>query len=162
MNRSDHDAAARSRSMRDASLAARVAAHRRDLLLAARAAGWLLLAWLVIDILPFRLYRKIMRPRVRNGRSDQAASLLCARVGWAVSAVAKRVPWRAACFHQGIAAQQMLCRAGIPAELHYGVAKSEDKKMEAHVWVTVDGQTVVGGKTKDRFTVLGIFAEEGR
>jgi hypothetical protein len=124
--------------------------------------GWLLLAWLAIDLLPFQLYRKMMRPSVRKPEmGDDAAAAFSKRVGWAVRAVARRVPWRAVCFHQGIAAQQMLCRAGVSAELHYGVAKSVDKRFEAHVWVTSHGQTVVGGETQDRFTVLAIFAGGG-
>lgn len=137
----------------------RLAAHRRDLALVISAMGWLLLAWLAIDLLPFRLYRKMMRPPVHQPEiSADGAPALIKRVAWAVIAVANRVPWRSVCFHRGLAAQRMLCRAGIHAELHYGVAKSTDKEFEAHVWVTANGQTVVGGETQDRFTVLGIFS----
>jgi hypothetical protein len=74
--------------------------------------------------------------------------------------VALRLPWRAVCFHQGIAAQRILCRAGIAAQLHFGIAKSEAKGLEAHVWVVANGITVVGGKTSRQFTQLGVFAEE--
>jgi hypothetical protein len=117
------------------------------------------LAWLVLDVLPWQLYRRMMHPAVRQPEMGTGqAPAFVARVAWAVKAVACRVPWRAVCFHQGIAAQQMLCRAGIAAELHYGVAKSLEKGLEAHVWVTANGQAVVGGKTLDRFAVLGIFA----
>jgi hypothetical protein len=42
------------------------------------------------------------------------------------------------------------------------VAKSVEKGMEAHVWVTSLGRTIVGGATKDRFTVLAVFEEEKR
>jgi len=125
---------------------------------AVQAMGWLLLAWLAINVLPGRFYRRMMRPSVRKREmKDAERNEMMKRVRWAVRAAAKRVPWKAVCFHQGIAAQQMLCRAGIPAELHYGVAKSDDKGLEAHVWVMANGNTVVGGATQDRFTVLAIF-----
>jgi hypothetical protein len=52
----------------------------------------------------------------------------------------------------------MLCRAGVPAELHYGVARSLGKGLDAHAWVTVNGEIVVGKVEQDRFTVLGIFS----
>jgi len=115
--------------------------------------------WLAIDLLPFKLYRKMMRPVARRPEMGFApAAEFTKRVAWAVRAAARRVPWRAVCFHQGIAAQQMLCRTGVPAELRYGVAKTANGGFEAHVWVTSYGKTVVGGGSQDRFTVLGIFA----
>jgi hypothetical protein len=159
MSTSGHSATiGRKRRIR-ASLLRRAIAHRQDLALAAGATGWLLLAWLVLDVLPWKLYRKMMHPAVRTPEMEtEKAPAFVARVSWAVQAVARRVPWRAVCFHQGIAAQQMLCRAGIGAELHYGVAKSPEKGLEAHVWVTANGLTVVGGKTRDRFAELGLFA----
>jgi hypothetical protein len=141
------------------SLGGRLFARRKDLLLAANAMGWLLLVWLAIDLLPFKLYRKMMRPVARRPEMGFApAAEFTKRVAWAVRAAARRVPWRAVCFHQGIAAQQMLCRAGVPAELRYGVAKTANGGFKAHVWVTSYGKTVVGGESQDRFTVLGIFA----
>ncbi len=135
--------------------------HRSDLPLLLAAAGWLFLAWLTLDVLPFQLYRKMMHPALRGPiRKKEAAQPLVKRVRWAVRTAARRLPWRAVCFHQGLAAQQLLCRAGVPAELHYGVAKSASQDLEAHVWVTANGCTVVGGETKDRFTLLAIFPAE--
>ena len=132
--------------------------NRDDIVLAARATGWLWLAWMTIDILPFKLFRKMMRPPIGNPRMKGDLALAYSRrVSWAVGAAALRVPWRAVCFHRGLAAHQILCRTGVPAELHYGVAKSSIKGFEAHVWVTVNGEIVVGEQMRDRFTPLGVF-----
>ncbi len=115
----------------------------------------------MIDVLPFKLYRRMLKPTVRAGKPDlKWQEQFLGRVAWAVPAVALRLPWRAVCFHQGIAAQRILCRAGIAAQLHFGIAKSEAKGLEAHVWVVANGITVVGGKTSRQFTQLGVFAEE--
>ncbi|MGA2047181.1 MAG: lasso peptide biosynthesis B2 protein [Terracidiphilus sp.] len=166
MTKNGKNAAYGSNRRRRPSLGWRLFARRKDLLLAVNAMGWLLLAWLAIDLLPFKLYRNMMRHVARKPEMGLApAAEFTKRVAWAVRAAARRVPWRAVCFHQGIAAQQMLCRAGVPAELHYGVAKTANgvakmanRGFEAHVWVTSYGKMVVGGETRDRFTVLGIFA----
>src|SRR5271157_1108030 len=105
--------------------------NRKDIMLAAKATVWLWLAWMTIDVLPFKLFRKLMRPPVGKPRlNGDSAQAYCRRVRWAVGAAARRVPWRAVCFHQGLAAHQMLCRAGVPTELHYGVAKSLDKGLD--------------------------------
>jgi len=149
------------RPRRRASFLVRLWRRRRDLPVALCSVGWLFLAWMAIDVLPCKLYRKMLKPSVapQHPGAEQATALV-QRVAWAVTATANRVPWRAVCFHQGIAAQRLLCRAGIPAELHYGVAKSFEKGLEAHVWVVANGVTVVGGKTRSQFTLLGVFAEE--
>jgi hypothetical protein len=132
--------------------------NRKDIVLAAKATVWLWLAWMTIDVLPFKLFRKMMRPPVGKPRlKGDSAQAYGRRVSWAVGAAARRVPWRAVCFHRGLAAHQMLCRAGVPTELHYGVAKSMDKGLDAHVWVTANGEIIVGEQAQNHFTVLGIF-----
>lgn len=61
----------------------------------------------------------------------------------AIGRASKRLPIRNVCLHQGLAAQWMLRRRGVPAFLHYGVRKSEDQ-LTAHVWVTVRGKIIIG------------------
>jgi len=50
----------------------------------------------------------------------------------------------------------MLRRRGVSATLHFGAAR-EEEKLIAHVWVTVDGEEVVGCESKDRFFELARF-----
>jgi hypothetical protein len=61
-----------------------------------------------------------------------------------VSAVARRMPFRALCFEQGLTVQRMLRRRGVPAQLHYGIAAADGLK--AHVWISVAGTIVHGGE----------------
>lgn len=136
----------------------RLVTHRRDWALLVEAMGWLWLAWLALRWLPFFRLAEWLRPRVRR---TSAGPENIDRVRWAVTAAARRVPWRAVCFQQGIAVQRMLCHRGIAAELHYGVAKALDPSragdLEAHVWVTAGAVTVIGGEVAARFTPIMVF-----
>ena len=147
---------------RAASLLKRLAAHRKDLGLLARAAAWLFWAWLVIDRLPGRRYRKWLRPDPGRPHQDGVGdSMLILRVAWAVATASRHVPWRSACLHRGLAAQRMLSRAGIATELHFGVAKAGVQGLEAHAWLTAQGRLVLGGEARERFTALGHGAPSG-
>jgi hypothetical protein len=77
---------------------------------------------------------------------------------WAVEAAARRVPWRALCIEQGLALQHMLRNSGIDAVLHYGARHepgSDD--LQAHVWVTVGTDVVIGGREASGFALVASF-----
>jgi len=77
---------------------------------------------------------------------------------WAVEAAARRLPWRTMCIEQGLAAQRMLRRRGIDARLHYGARNDHSAgKLEAHVWVTVDGVAVIGESEAGRFAEIATY-----
>ena len=73
----------------------------------------------------------------------------------AVTAWGRRLPWRAKCFEQGIAAAWMLRRRDLRATLHYGLLNGQD--LEAHVWVTSGEQSVVGQENSVKFTEVDRF-----
>jgi hypothetical protein len=132
--------------------------HRRDGPLLVEAMGWLCLAWLALRVMPFPRLAGWLRPAVRG---TSAGPEDVARVRWAVKTAARRVPWRAVCFQQGIAAQRMLCRRGVAAELHYGVARAREPAgaggLQAHVWVTAGAAMVTGGEVAAQFTPITVF-----
>jgi Transglutaminase-like superfamily len=134
----------------------RILKGKADLRLLPSACFWLFLAWLTLDILPFRLFRHFLQPQrkpVLEGRTDLIRS-----ASWAVNFAARHVPWRAVCFHKGIAAQQILRRRGFSASLHYGVKSLPTGRLISHVWVTCDGIVVVGGERESSsFTELAAF-----
>jgi hypothetical protein len=132
----------------------RLIRHRRDLAVLGEAVVWLLLAWSALKWLPFRRVALLLRPTCRAVSVSPGE---IARVRWAVVAAARRVPWRAVCFHQGIAAQRMLCRRGIVADLHYGVARTGDGLI-GHVWVTAGAVIVVGGAGRGPYTLMTTFS----
>ncbi len=79
------------------------------------------------------------------------------RIGWAVEAAARRVPWRTVCFQKGLAAHWMLRRRRIESTLCYGVRQSVDKGVEAHVWVVSGERDVIGCEIADQFAKVARF-----
>ena len=135
----------------------RLLARRTDWPPLAEAVVWLGLAWLALRWMPFRRLVLLLRPPL-PARRTPADEREISRVVWAVEAAARRVPWRAVCFHEGIAVQRMLSRRAIGADLHYGVVRGADGALPAHVWVTVGGRVVVGGEESLGHTVLATFS----
>ena len=128
-----------------------------DRLLLAEALAALALASLAIAILPFRRVAAFASPRGRGPTRTDAETVRRARsalIGWS-----RRVPWRAVCFQKGLALHWMLRRRGIGSVLLYGVRNDADK-LSAHVWIDVDGETVIGGEEAPTFACLARFPPE--
>jgi hypothetical protein len=75
------------------------------------------------------------------------------RIAWAVVVVSSYVP-AASCLTQALAAQALLARRGCPAQLQIGVARGAHGQLEAHAWVEVAGQAILGGSIRDRYIPL--------
>ncbi len=80
------------------------------------------------------------RPRVV--RDDPA---LVARVAFVMPRLAARLPWRADCWVQALAAQRWLRRHGVASELYIGVRRDRAPGFEAHAWLRCGDATVTGG-----------------
>ena len=129
----------------------RLSKERKRLLL--RAAAVLTASSTAVAVLPFR--RAIRFGSVQLG-SPNASSV--EDLAWAVQAVSRRLPWRTVCIQRGLAVQRMLRAAGIDAILHYGARQSSGNgKLEAHVWVSVHGRTVIGGEEAPQFALLASY-----
>jgi hypothetical protein len=116
----------------------------------------LLAASVAIRFLPFRRVAKLAeRPPFRESQAVRLRQTQ--QVAWAIRACATRVPWRAVCFQQGLAAHFMLRRRQVPSILHYGITQSAERGLEAHVWVTNEGQVVIGGEEAARFNCVATF-----
>lgn len=125
--------------------------ERRRLLI--RATGLLAIASASIALLPFR--RAIRLGCVPLGR-DQRSNV--DDIVWAVEAAARRLPLRTACIEKGLVVQRMLRDVGANAVLHYGARHHpESRKLEAHVWVTIDGRAVIGGAEADAFPLVATY-----
>jgi hypothetical protein len=128
---------------------------RHEWALALEATIALGVAALRIAVLPFH------RVVSTAGRGDALPAVereeQVARVRWAVVACARRLPWRTKCFEQGLAAQSMLRRRGIPSSLHYGLAKREDRQLIAHVWLKSGSLDVVGCENIEDFVEFACF-----
>lgn len=77
---------------------------------------------------------------------------------WAIEIAAPRLPWRTMCIEQGIALQRLLRRRGIDARLRYGARPGEGASgVEAHVWVTVEDEIVIGEDEAAAFAEVAVF-----
>ena len=129
----------------------RLSGDRRRLLL--RAVATLTMASVAVSLRPFR--RTICFGSVPRGQLTQVSP---EDVVWAVEAAARRIPVRTMCLEKGLATQRMLRTAGIDALLHYGARhEPASRDLEAHVWVTVDGQTVIGDNAATGFASVATF-----
>jgi hypothetical protein len=129
----------------------RLTGEQRRLLL--RAAGLLTVASAAVALVPFR--RALSFGCV--GLGDKSNCSIADYV-WAVRAAARRLPWRTKCIEQGLALQRMLRLAGVDATLHYGARHDPHSgKLEAHVWVSVGGEVVIGGEEAAGFAEIAAY-----
>jgi hypothetical protein len=109
----------------------------------------LLMASAAIRLMPFRrVFQMAARPLGGKSRTDVRQAV------WAVEAASARVPWKTVCFQKGLALQWMLRRRGIDSQLHYGVNFDPARSLSAHVWVSVEGDIVIGGREAPDFRLL--------
>lgn len=131
----------------------RLSAERCQLVL--RAAAWLSIASAAVALMPFRRAVTLGSVALRPGRHADVNDCV-----WAVRAAAQRLPWRTMCIEQGLTVQRLLRRAGVDAVLHYGARHDpQSGKLEAHVWVSVGGETIIGGEAAGGFAELATYPE---
>lgn len=82
------------------------------------------------------------------------------QVVWAVGLLSRYLPG-ANCLTQGLAAQALLAQSGFPSQLEIGVAKDEDRRLQAHAWVVCYGQVVLGGQQAIQYNSLMIWDQPG-
>jgi hypothetical protein len=122
--------------------------------LLAEAGAAILAASLAVRLVPFRtLAERLSRGEGGTAPADAETAYWLRR---AVLAWGRRLPWRALCFEQGLAAFALLRRRGLDATLHYGAA-TFDGELKAHVWVTSGETEVVGCENKEDYGLLARF-----
>ena len=117
--------------------------------------GWLALlrATLELALARYRLGTRqplqlLQRARQFNQPMRSAApqaSVITQRVAFVIPRVAARLPWRADCFIQAMAAQHWLQRKGIASALTIGTRKDQHGTFQAHAWLTCNEQVITGG-----------------
>src|SRR5688500_4776222 len=102
-------------------------------------------AWLSLGVAALYLklgpFERVMR--CKPGREvGRAVSPEIDRLVWAVTAARRRSWLRAKCIESALALRAMLQRRHLASTLHYGVRTAPDEYLQAHVWLSVDGQIV--------------------
>ncbi len=131
------------------------APERRDLV---EAVALCTVASVLLKVVTFRRLapRLGQHKAVSPTEADRANRRQVARVGWAIAAAARHLPWRPVCFPQAITAQWMLRRRGIPSTLYLGADPA--RGYDAHAWVRAGTMIVTGGPRQDRFVIVSSFA----
>lgn len=116
-----------------------------------RAAAALCLMRVGLCLLPFRRVQGLVaRPAPGPSAQGHGEARL---VTWAVATAARHIPF-ATCLPQALAAQWLLARAGYRSELKLGIAPGAGRPVDAHAWLELDGEVVIGGPDVARFTPL--------
>jgi len=75
-------------------------------------------------------------------------------IGWAVRVAARRVPFRALCLEQALAAALLTNGLQLPATLYLGVVHATDGNLEAHAWLSVQSHILTGARGHQRCRVV--------
>jgi len=128
-------------------------------------AAWTLVAaQAAIRLLPFRwISPGLGHLAEANDASPQLSpqqALQAQRIGWAVQALAHRLPWDSRCLAQAVAGKWMLQRRGLPSTLYLGVSHGQENWLEAHAWLRCGAEFVTGEQQHARFKVIAAFTED--
>lgn len=83
---------------------------------------------------------------------------LLARVAFAIPRIGARVPWRADCLVQALAARRWLARHGVTSNLCIGVQL--EAGFAAHAWLKVGEEIVTGGDIDGYVPILSAIDAE--
>ena len=131
----------------------------RDWFLMAEALILLAAASAMVRLLPFRRIVRLAQSPLRAAGEN---SVDLDRLRRAIEAWARRVPWRAMCIQCALALHLLLRRRGIASELHYGIRKAAERPLSAHVWLSVDGVTLIGGEAAAEHVPVATFRSTRR
>jgi transglutaminase-like putative cysteine protease len=137
---------------------ARISRARKMLLWEALAA--LAIAQLAMASLPFRrIAAWLGTPGAETPATATAEEMRVAQeIGWAVGALARRVPWDGRCLAQALAATGMLRRRGLEGTVSFGARRGESAGFDAHAWLRLGSCMVTGGPGHERFQIFTTFA----
>lgn len=76
------------------------------------------------------------------------------RVGVAIARASHRLPWRADCLVQAIAARRWLRRLGVETSLCIGVPDGVQGPFEAHAWLMHGERVITGGNISSYIPML--------
>lgn len=120
----------------------------------------LLIARGAMAFLPFRrIAAWLGTPGAETPATSAAGEIRIAEeVGWAVGAIARRVPWDGRCLAQALAATGMLRRRGLEGTVSFGACQGVSTEFDAHAWLRLGSCMVTGGAGYERFKIFTTFA----
>jgi Transglutaminase-like superfamily len=96
-------------------------------------------------LLPFQtLLHRLQQVRQIAAQQSASQQISVSRLIWAVNVVSRYLAPGSKCLARALTTQLILAWHGHSGELRIGVAKSEAGLLEAHAWVEVQKQVVIG------------------
>ncbi len=117
------------------------------------AAWWLMRAQMLLALYPFRRVHERLLKSAAMTHLDPIAPACLQRMGWALRAVARGLPWPCTCLRQAVAGYLWLQYKHQPAILTIGVRRDSQGDLPGHAWLDSGGVRIVGGEAGD-FTPL--------
>lgn len=117
-----------------------------------------------LRLIPFKTVRRLLDRASRTAAGSRKADPPSAeRVVWAVTVASRYVPRAGAgtCLTRALAAQTMLAKRGYPALLRIGLARDDERRLQAHAWLESGDKVVIGGSADlERYTPLPILRRD--
>ena len=115
----------------------------RERLLLAEASATMPCVHAIQQLMPFKRWRTLLE-RGDAVAPDGVDRPSIEQIVWSVRIASRYVPGEYKCLPNAYTAHLMLHRYGYPSQIHVGVARDPQGKVEAHAWVECEGRTVVG------------------
>lgn len=118
---------------------------------------------LAIILVPFRRLAPFLGKHMRESpmKENVVKFVAAKRIGRVVETVCCYTPWESKCLVQAIVGKIMLRRRGINNTLYLGVGRNEGRSLVAHAWLRCGETVITGGRGRERFTLVGKFADDG-
>jgi hypothetical protein len=118
---------------------------------------------LAVLLLPFRWLSPLLgQHMLESPEQEDAANIEAARlVGRVVERASRYTPWASKCLVQAIVGKILLRQRGISSTLYLGVGREAGNGLVAHAWLRSGGVILTGGQGRERFTIVGKFADAG-
>jgi len=121
----------------------------------------LVVARLQVIVLPFRSLGARLGRRMEEAPPPAADSEpIAERIGWAVLAVAPRLPFRALCLEQALAARRMLRRRSIPSTVYAGLDRNGEELL-SHAWLRCGTRVLTGESARRGLSTIAYFGDPG-
>lgn len=115
-------------------------------------------ARLIVLLLPFRIYKKLLGRPEESSREATAAPESLRAISEAIAEAGARVFWSNKCVEHALAGKFMLRRRGLSNTLYFGIAR--DVTLDAHAWLRSGDVCVTGEAELERYTIVAKFADE--
>lgn len=106
---------------------------------------------ILLWILPFRKMQNIIK-KLGNWKIGANKKETISQLSWGVEVTSKFIP-QATCLVKALTAQILFIRSDHPSKLKIGVNKDEFEGLEAHAWLEVEDQIVIGQSQKEYHTI---------